>query len=375
MIADLVTDASIARALSANSLAAVSPLAGFEFARPSALAWLALVAVGALLLVAGIVWRRRALARLADQRLLASIAPRIVGARVGARAVLVVAAMAAVAVALGDPRAGERAEEVEQRGVDAMIVIDVSRSMLAEDAAPNRLGRARQFAADLVDALGSDRVGLVEFAGVPALRCPLTFNHRAFRSQLELLSPQSTVRGGSMLGDAIRLAAAGLPQDGAGKAIVIFSDGEDMESEPVEAAATALKDRGIRTITVGIGDTAEGARIPEADATGGKRFVVYDGQEVWSKMDPRLLKAVADAGDGFFIEAGTGQADMRQAAAYLATALEKRTRERTDVPTKDPLFQWLALAALAALIGETLVRPRRAVVARKAQTEPGGSTA
>jgi Ca-activated chloride channel family protein len=366
----MILSAAMIAAAATDTLAA-SPFGSLEFARTSSLAWLGLAGIAAIALAAAVAWRRRALARLADAPLLALIAPRIVGARAGLRAALAVLALASIALALGDPRAGERLEKVEQRGIDAMIVVDVSRSMLAEDATPDRLTRAKQFAADLVDALGSDRVGLVEFAGVPALRCPLTFNHRAFLSQLELLSPQSTVRGGSMLGDAIRLAASSLSDEGAGKAIIVLSDGEDMESEPVEAAATAAKEHGIRTISVGIGDKSEGARIPVSDGSGRKRFLVHEGQEVWTKMDPSLLTKVAEAGEGFFVEAGTSQADMRQVAAFLSTKLEKRELERADVTTKDPLYQWLAALALAALVADAFVRPRRLGTPQERPTAAG----
>lgn len=339
---------------------ALLDLRTFEFARPDSFAWLILAAIAAIALMASVFWRRRAMARLADAPLLPILAPKVVGARAGLKASLLVAALLAIAVALADPRGGERVEAVEQRGIDVMVVMDVSRSMLAQDATPDRLTRAKQFAADLVDALGSDRVGLIEFAGVPAMRCPLTFNHRAFLTQLDLLSPRSTVRGGSMLGDAIRLASASLADEGAGKAIIVLSDGEDMESEPVEAAAVALKERGVRTIAIGLGDKADGARIPVPDGAGaGTRYLVHEGQEVWSRMNPTLLTQVAEAGDGFFVEAGTSQADMRQIAAFLATKLEKRSQERADVTSKDPLFQLLALGALGALVGASLVHVRR----------------
>ena len=180
---------------------------GFEFLRPDAAIWLVAASACALLLAWLTVWRRRARARLADEATLARVAPSVARARSGTRALLLAAAIAVLVPALMDPRMGAGTETVEQRSIDVMVVVDVSRSMLAEDVTPNRLARAKQFAADLVEAIGSDRVGLIEFAGVPSLRCPLTFNHRTFRLQLDALSPQSTVRGGSMLGDAIRLAA------------------------------------------------------------------------------------------------------------------------------------------------------------------------
>jgi len=361
-------------------------LAEVAFTQPEGFIWFVAVAVAATLLLVEARWRSAALRRLADSALLDRIAPSVLGARTTLRASLLLVAMAFLAVALADLRGGESREEVEQRGVDLVVVVDVSRSMLAEDATPSRLGRARQFAADLVEELGSDRVGLVEFAGVPAVRCPLTFNHRTFLSQLALLSPKSTVRGGSMLGDAIRLAAESLEGDGAGRAIVVLSDGEDMESEPVEAAATAFSERGVRTIAIGIGDAAEGARIPVVEG-GARRFLVHEGEEVWSRMDPTLLAAVAEQGGGFFVEAGTTQADMGDVARALRSVLESSARERGSVAAREPLFQWLAGAALLALLADAVLRPRGATRAaasaspeprerrrERRATVPGGST-
>lgn len=346
---------------------------GFEFAEPSGLWWL-LATVPAVILVLWLArWRAKAQRTFADETLLPTIAPRIVGTRTALRGALLTAALALLSLALLDPRAGGRTEKVEQTGIDVMVAIDVSRSMLAEDARPDRLSRARQFATDIVDSLGGDRVGLVEFAGVPALRCPLTFNHRAFLTQLETLSPQATVRGGSLLGDAIRLAAASLDGDGVGKVIIVLSDGEDMESEPIEAAATAAKEKGVRIVTVGIGDAREGARIPVSGATGARRYLVHDGQEVWTKMDPKLLTEVAKAGDGFFIEAGTGQADMSQAAALLRQGLQTKSRAQATVATKEPLFQYLAFAALLLLLLEALL-PTRTITTTRTLNAAGSST-
>lgn len=328
-----------------------------EFTNLSGAMWLIAAAGCAALLAWLAVWRTRARARLADAGLLERIAPGLARARSGVRALLVGAAILCLVPALMDPRGGAQTEAVEQRSIDVMVVVDVSRSMLAEDTAPNRLSRAKQFASDLVEEIGSDRVGLIEFAGVPSMRCPLTFNHRSFRTQLDALSPQATIRGGSMLGDAIRLAADSLKDEQGGKAIVILSDGEDMQSEPVEAAAVAAKDHGIRVVTIGIGDAKEGSRIPVYEGSR-KSYIVHEGQEVWSKMDPALLKQVADAGQGYFVDAGTGQADMAQLAGLLSAGLERETRERADVSTRQPLFQVFVAIALALLVAESLLVPR-----------------
>jgi Ca-activated chloride channel family protein len=190
------------------------------------------------------------------------------------------------------------------------------------------------------------------------MRCPLTFNHRTFLTQLDLLSPQSTVLGGSLLGDAIRLAAESLDAEGTGKAIVVLSDGEDMESSPLEAAANAATERGIRLYTVGIGDKSEGARIPVRSG-GRTEFLIHEGEQVWTRLDPTVLAGVAREGNGAYLEAGTAQADMAQLARILSTGIGARERERADVSTRIPLFPWLAGLAAFLLALEPLVPNRR----------------
>ncbi len=327
---------------------------GFSFTQPAALSWLwiALPIVGILLWsTAG---RNRALARFAQPHLLHALVGQSSSLRPLLRTALLCAAITTLVLALLDPRWGGRIERVSQDGFDCVIVMDVSRSMLANDATPNRLDRAKQFASDLVEQLGGDRVGLVAFAGVPSVQCPLTFNHRTFLDQLRALTPQSTTRGGSMLGDAIRMAATGFGETDGGRAIVVLSDGEDMESFPVEAAAEAFEKHGARTYAIGIGDAKEGARIP-IETPNGTAFQLFEGQEVWTKMDPETLANVAAAGRGFFVGAGTAQVDMREFHAKASTDIERTTRDGADIAVRDPQFQWLAGLALVLLLAESFV--------------------
>jgi Ca-activated chloride channel family protein len=259
-----------------------------------------------------------------------------------------------------DPRWGMEVEQVRRRGMDTIFVIDVSRSMLAGDATPSRLERAKQFAIDASEALEGDRVGLVDFAGVAAIRTPLTLNYAAFRQAVQGLEPKAAARGGSMLAGAIRLAAESFPAAGDGsRAIIILTDGEDMGSDPAEAARQALEEHGARVFTVGIGDTRDGARIPMTDTDGQRRFLVHEGQEVWSRMDADTLREIAQSGGGAFVPAGTAQVDM---AAFYRDALGNLDRIEQDaslVKRQTPRFQWFAGAALLLLVAESLITDRR----------------
>lgn len=332
----------------------------FQFAQPWAAWWLWLAAGAAALMVVGLRRRRRLLALVAASALLTRLAPSLDLSRAWIRASLSTLALVALTLAIMDPRWGMQVEQVQRRGLDAIFVIDVSRSMLAGDATPSRLERAKQFVIDASEALEGDRVGLVDFAGASTLRVPLTLNYAAFRQAVQNLEPKSASRGGSMLGEAIRMAANSFPTaDKGARAVIVLTDGEDMGSDPAKAAAAAFEELGVRVFTVGIGDTREGARIPVAGTDGQRRYLVHDGQEVWTKMNPDTLRDVAQSGGGAFIPAGTAQVDMAAIYRNSLAGLDRVDQESSLVKRQTPRFQWFAGAALLLLLVESLITDRR----------------
>ncbi len=337
------------------------------FQHPESLHWLWAVAALGLVAWWGIAARRRGLRRFADHPLVTRLAPRLSLFRPAMRAALSITGLALVVAALADPRWGVRYVETDQRGMDVVFVMDVSRSMLAGDASPDRLDRARLFVEDAVDAMAGDRVGLVDFAGDATVRSPLTLNYDAFKTSLAELSPRDAMRGGSMLGDAIREAADAFPDDEpVGKAIVILTDGEDMDSFPVEAAEAAWRDHGARVYTVGIGDSVDGARIPTM-TNGQRTWVRHDGAEVWSRMDPSLLREVADIGGGVFVEAGTSLVDLGEFFDEWITTIDQRARGTSTAREMIPRFRWFAIPAFILLLVESLISNRRRTDARTAR--------
>ncbi|QDV85856.1 vWA domain-containing protein [Planctomycetes bacterium TBK1r] len=330
-----------------------------QFGNPSSIYLLAFVAVGIGLVAWAAIARRRTASQFATEGQRRRLLPTGASARHWTSAILVTASLALIAVALTDIRWGKTWREVPQKGIEVMFVLDVSRSMLAEDASPNRLARAKQQIKDMVDEMAGDRVGLVSFAGDTRQSVPLTSHYEDFRQTLDSVGPHTVRSGGSRLGDAITAAANGfLSKTNEHKAIVIFTDGEDQESDPVGVAEKLYADQGIRIFTVGLGDMDQGARVPESeDGRGG--YVQYKGQQVWSKMNGAVLQQIAEKTNGAYIPAGTRRVNMSDVYHGYVANVEQGEFETAKINTYIARYQWFAIPALALLLLEVLLATRR----------------
>jgi len=306
-------------------------------------------------LVAGLMiyaQRKRAAAarRFVASSMLARLMPPLLGARLWIKGTFVLLGLAAIIVAGARPRFGVYFEKVVQRGVDCFVCLDVSRSMLAEDVAPNRLGRAKSDIRDLLKKLAGDRVGLIVFAGKPVIKVPLTTDDGFFRTVLDEVDTRSAPRGGTLIGDAIRAAIKAMPpRADHDRIIVLISDGEDQESYAEDAAKQAAQ-QGIKIFTVGLGDSTEGARIPIRSDSGGLTYLKDDNQERWSKTNQDLLKQIALTTDGAHIPAGTKTYDLGQIyedhLANLARG-EEENLKRKRFHEQYQIFLGLGIALLA----------------------------
>jgi Ca-activated chloride channel family protein len=333
----------------------------FRINHLEALYWLWAVAGLALLLLAGALLRWRDLARFAAPNMHARLVDPMVMRRRRLRGVLLVGAATALVAALLDPRWGVSYRQVPRRGVDIMVVLDVSRSMLAEDARPNRLERARILIGDLVEQLAGDRIGLVAFAGVATVKCPLTVDYGAFRLALSMVDPRDAPRGGSLLGDGLRVAAEAFTDEVPDhKVIVLFSDGEDHGSYPVEAARAIGTQKSIPVYAVAIGDAAEGARIPQ-ERDGKRLWLLHEGREVWSKLDADLLREVALQSGGAYVPVGTGTVDIARLYEERIEPAATRQVEGGTVKQHHARYQWFAGLALLLIVAESWMGEGRGV--------------
>lgn len=305
--------------------------------------------------------RRRDAARFADMALFSRLNAAFRPAVRRWKAALVLAAMIAVVIALSRPAWNPKPRTVEQRGRDVVFVLDVSKSMLAEDLAPNRLERAKQAIVDCLDFLQGDRVGLVAFAGSASVKCPLTLDYGFFRMMLETLSTDSIIRGGTLIGDAVRKAIDETfdDQEKQYKDLILITDGEDQDSFPVEAAEEAGR-RGIRLIAIGLGDEDQGMRIPVTDENGRKTFLTYQGQEVWSKLDAKTLREMVDkTPGGKYLNVATGAFDLGQIYRDLIASAEKKALEAKTITLYEDKFQIFLSAAFLLLCVEMLLSERK----------------
>lgn len=294
--------------------------------------------------------RRAAALAFADSAMTARLMPALGGPRPWLKGGALLLGLAGLIVAGARPRFGEYYEKVSQRGVDLFVLIDVSRSMLAQDVAPNRLERAKADVRDLLARLAGDRVGLIAFAGKAVVKVPLTTDHGFFLQALEELDPTSAPRGGSLIGDAIRKAMESMePRNDRERVLVLITDGEDHDSYPAEAARQAAE-QGIRIFAVGLGDPNEGARVPTRDDAGHLGFLKYEGAEVWSKMDEKLLEQIALTTQGAYIPAKTRAYDLGEVYAdHLAhlTQGEIQAEKRKRFRDRFQIFLALGIGFLA----------------------------
>ena len=305
--------------------------------------------------------RRRALERFADANLLAHINPAVTVARRRWKAVLLLTGFALVTLALARPAGNLVETEVRREGRDVVFLLDVSKSMLAEDLVPNRLERAKLAILDSIERLRGDRVALIAFAGTAVVKCPLTLDYGFFRMTLEDISPSSVTRGGTLIGDALRKAMQDVfdNQDKEHKDLILITDGEDHESFPVEAAEE-LGAQGVRLIAIGLGDENEGRRIPVTDGAGRRTYVKYNGQEVWTKLDADTLRQMVNATPGGrYLNVATGAIDFGDVYVKLIAGAEKTDFGSATIERYEEKFQIPLTLAFLLLCVEMAVRDRR----------------
>lgn len=308
---------------------------------------LALIAGLAVLEVRG----RGALRRFLSPVMLGRLASVTSGSKIALRLALLWLALALAALALAQPQAPGATETVaaSRSAADVMFVLDVSKSMLAEDAAPNRLARAKAEIAQLVGRLDRHRVGLVAFAGRAAPLCPLTPDQGFFNLVLSGVDTSSVGRGGTRIGEAVRVALKSFPTGPGAKLIVLITDGEDHDSYPLEAAKAA-REAGVKIVAVGLGSETGSQIVLTDPKTGAKKVVMDGGKPVETKLDAKTLQEMALSTEGAYIPAGTAAIDLDSIMESYVTPIVRASADSAVRRVPAERYPWLILAALAAVV-------------------------
>jgi Ca-activated chloride channel family protein len=323
----------------------------FRFQHPEYLLLLTVVPVLVVLFLLLLFWRSRIIRTLGEQRLVSrQLSGRIPG-RITLKAVLLLLALSVATIGLANLQGGGRPEQVQRKGVDVIVALDVSRSMLAKDLQPDRLTRAKHLIERLLDKLHNDRVGLVLFAGRSYLQVPLTSDYSSMRMMLQNASPDLVPTQGTVIGDAIGLAMNSFSQkERKYKSLIIISDGEDHDEQAIEKVKEATE-AGVIIHTVGIG-SAQGAQLFD-EATNAPKLD-ESGQPVISKLNESELKHIAEKGSGTYTLLRNADAAAGRLADNI-DGMEGRSMGVVSYTDYDSYFQYFLLPALLLLIVERLI--------------------
>ena len=327
----------------------------FRFAHADTLYLLILVPLLMGLFIWGRIRRKKKLLEFGDDEVISQLMPDVSAARPVWKFYLSLLAIVAMIFVVAGPQFGSKLQTTNRKGIEMIIALDVSNSMLAEDILPNRLERAKQAISQMVDRLGNDKIGLIVFAGDAYTQLPITSDYASAKMFLSTINTGIVPKQGTAIGAAIKLGTRSFgTQDDVSRAIVVITDGENHEDDAVKAAEAALE-KGILVYTIGMG-SAKGAPIP----VGGNNNFRKDraGNVVITKLDEKMLQEIAIAGGGKSIRANNSKVGLNELLKELNT-LEKKEIESKVYSEYDDQFQWLAWIALILLIGEVFILERK----------------
>jgi len=323
----------------------------FQFQHIDHLFFLGLVPVLVVLFSAAVLWRRKKLQKLGDESLINGQIQGFIPGRSTFKFILLAISLTAVIIGWANLRVGDKTEKVQRKGVDVVIALDVSKSMLAKDIQPDRLTRAKQLIMRMTDKMQNDRVALIVFAGKSYLQVPLTIDYSAVKMMLQNVSPDMVPTQGTVIGDAIDMAMESFSKNERKyKSLIVISDGEDHDELALEKARQAA-DAGVIVHTVGIG-SPQGATLYDPDTKSLK--LDENGSPVISKLNEDELRSLATAGHGTY----NLLQNTDEVAEKLTTSLESMEQKSlgsvvyTDFTS---YFQYFLAAGLIALIVEWLL--------------------
>jgi Ca-activated chloride channel family protein len=296
-------------------------------------------------------WKKRTQRNFSNPDLLERLAPNSSTFKSTLKLIMLLLGISFLVVSLVNPKMGSKLKTVKREGVDVVFALDVSKSMLAEDIAPNRLEKAKQIISKIIDKLGSDRVGIIIYAGNSYPLLPITTDHAAANMFLQNANPDMVSSQGTAINEALELAKTYYNNDEqTNRFLVIISDGEDHEEETKQVALN-LANEGVKIYTVGVGNTEKGGPIPmrlNGSMIGYKKD--NKGETVITRRMPSVLQGIADAANGKYIDGNVTENPVKQISDIITNAQKSEFETKQFSDYKDQ-FQWfLAIGILFLLL-------------------------
>ncbi|WP_455169089.1 vWA domain-containing protein [Aegicerativicinus sediminis] len=303
-------------------------------------------------------WRRRTQRKFADKELLKRLSPERSLFKSVLKLIVICLAFLSLIIALVNPKIGTKLETVKREGVDIVFAVDVSKSMLAEDIAPNRLEKAKQLVTQIINNLTSDRVGIIAYAGKAFPQLPITTDYASAKMFLQSMNTDMLSSQGTAINEAIDLAKTYYDdQDQTNRVLVIISDGEDHSDIAANAAEDAA-DEGIRIFTIGVGD-GKGAPIPLKENGITKNYKKdQNGETVITKLDESTLRSIASEGNGEYI-LGNNTADVIEQMKDILNNMDKTEFESKQFSDFKDQFQWFIGLAIFFIFIDVFLLERK----------------
>ncbi|MDR0757594.1 MAG: VWA domain-containing protein [Tannerella sp.] len=332
----------------------------FRFANPEFLYLLLALPALAVLYIYVVLANRKALRKYGNPTLISQLMPEVSSKRQHAKFWLLFSSIAVIVFVIAGPQFGSKLETVKRQGVEIVICLDVSNSMMAEDIKPNRLEKAKQMLSIMTDGFSNDKVGLIVFAGDAFTQLPITSDYISAKMFLASINPSMVSSQGTAIERAINLALRSFtPNDASSKAILIITDGENHEGDATKAAADAAE-KNIKVHVVGIG-SPQGVPIP----IDRNNFLKdSEGNTVVTKLNEQMCKEIAAAGQGIYVRAENNNAALRTLQAEI-NKMDKTEMDSKIYSEYDEQFHVPAWIALALLTIELLMLERKNRLFRK----------
>jgi len=310
------------------------------------------------------IWKRHAQKKFANKKLLKRLSPNQSLFKSILKLVVICLAIASLAIALVNPKIGTKLETVKREGVDIVFAVDVSKSMLAEDIAPNRLEKAKQLVTQIINNLASDRVGIIAYAGKAFPQLPITTDYASAKMFLQNMNTDMLSSQGTAINEAIELAKTYYDdEEQTNRVLIIISDGED-HSEDAATVAEEASEEGIRIFTIGVGDT-KGGPIPIK-----RNGIVLNykkdsnGETVITRLDEETLKTIANEANGSYLN-GKNTNEVVENIRDILNKMDKKEFEAKQFADFKDQFQWFLVFAIAFLFLDIFLLDRKTAWLKK----------